>query len=177
MTNEIKLKILEKEDIPNILEVLKEPYMLERAEQYKTYWNRCYEQNISKDRVSFLAISGDQVAGYVHLLFQSYYQDFKDKKIPEINDLYVVPVHRKNGIGKRLLDTCEKYAKESGYQSIGLGVGLYKDYGSAQRLYTSNGYVLDGNGLIYGDKPVSPGTNAFVDDDLLLYLVKDIKAI
>ena len=177
MENGLKIKILEKEDIPKILEVLKEPYMLNRAEQYKIYWNRCCEQNISKDRVSFLACSENQVAGYVNLLFQSDYPDFKEKKIPEINDLYVVPRHRKNGIGKRLLDTCEKYAKESGYQSIGLGVGLYKDYGSAQRLYTTNGYVLDGNGLLYGNAPVSPGTSVFVDDDLLLYLVKDIQNI
>jgi len=41
-----------------------------------------------------------------------------------------------------LIDQCENYAS-SKYEYIGLGVGLYKDYGSAQRLYTKNGYILE----------------------------------
>ncbi len=58
---------------------------------------------------------------------------------------------------------------------IGLGVGLYKDYGNAQRMYTSRGYVLDGRGITYNNVPVIPGNSVIVDDDLLLYLVKDLQ--
>jgi len=30
---------------------------------------------------------------------------------------------------------------------VGIGVGLYADYGTAQRMYARRGYVPDGHGL------------------------------
>ena len=54
----------------------------------------------------------------------------------------------------------------------GIGFGVYADYGPAQRLYVRRGYVPDGNGLYRGTEPVQPGTDVFVDDGLVLYLVK-----
>jgi GNAT superfamily N-acetyltransferase len=114
-----------------------------------------------------------KAAGYVNIIFESLYPYFKEKNIPEINDLYVVPEYRKNGIGKRLLNKCERFVSGK-YDNIGLGVGLYKDYGNAQRLYTKNGYALDGNGLIYNGAKVEPGKSVVVDDDLLIYLYKKL---
>jgi hypothetical protein len=32
---------------------------------------------------------------------------------------------------------------------VGLGVGLYPDYGTAQRMYVRRGYLPDGRGVIY----------------------------
>ena len=32
---------------------------------------------------------------------------------------------------------------------VGIGVGLYPDYGSAQRLYIKRGYLPDGHGATY----------------------------
>jgi GNAT superfamily N-acetyltransferase len=154
---------------------MKEPHMLSRVEYYNSYFSRCLDENKNGERVTFVAYHEQEVVGYVNIIFQSAYPNFKKKSILEINDLYVVPAFRKNGVGKQLIDTCEVYATEHFYQYIGLGVGLYKDYGSAQRLYTKNGYVLDGKGLMYNNEPVSPGTNAFVDDELLLYLYKELK--
>eukprot|EP00792_Barthelona_sp_PAP020_P000405 TRINITY_DN10637_c0_g1_i1.p1 TRINITY_DN10637_c0_g1~~TRINITY_DN10637_c0_g1_i1.p1 ORF type:complete len:75 (-),score=8.61 TRINITY_DN10637_c0_g1_i1:232-456(-) len=68
---------------------------------------------------------------------------------------------------------CENKASED-YTHIGLGVGLYKDYGNAQRLYVKRGYVLDGNGIVYKNEQVVPGSQVTVDDDLLLYLIKPL---
>ena len=87
--------------------------------------------------------------------------------------MIVIPKFRGKGIGKMLIDKCEKFVSNK-YDYIGLGVGLYKDYGSAQRLYTQNGYILDGNGLMYNNIEVEPGRDVFVDDDLLLYLYKKL---
>jgi hypothetical protein len=61
-------------------------------------------------------------------------------------------------------------------QLIGLGVGLYKDYGNAQRMYCKRGYVLDGNGISYQNLEVKPGETVVLDDELLLYLVKELTA-
>jgi GNAT superfamily N-acetyltransferase len=116
-----------------------------------------------------------EIAGYTNVIFKSKYQPFFEQKIPGINDLVVLSSKKRNGIGNALLQFCEQYTKENGFSKIGLGVGLYMDYGAAQRIYTKRGYYLDGRGLMYNNKPVSPGNNVFVDDELLLYLTKDLK--
>ncbi|HBS43391.1 MAG TPA: GNAT family N-acetyltransferase [Paenibacillus sp.] len=116
----------------------------------------------------------DSVAGCCHLLFESKYPFFRDDNIPEINDLNIFPEYRRKQIASKLLDELELNAAKTS-RFIGLGVGLYKDYGNAQRMYTSRGYVLDGRGITYNNVPVIPGNSVIVDDDLLLYLVKDLQ--
>ncbi len=58
--------------------------------------------------------------------------------------------------------------------TVGLGVGLYKDYGNAQRLYFKLGYCPDGNGISYNYETVPQGNSVPVDDDLCLWLIKNI---
>jgi hypothetical protein len=53
-----------------------------------------------------------------------------------------------------------------------LGVGLFEDYGPAQRLYILRGYVPDGCGITYRGERVKYGDRVVVDDDLVLHLVK-----
>jgi len=141
---------------------------------FENYITHCYRQNQTHERVTFVAIVSGEAAGYVHIKFKSDYPYFLERNIPEINDLRVLPAYRRQGIGKRLLDACEKYAADN-YEFIGLGVGLYKDYGSAQRLYAKSGYVPDGQGLMYKNAPVKPGRDVLVDDDLLIYLYKKVR--
>jgi len=162
---------MKEDDIENIVAVMKEPYMVGRENHYREYFKRCIEECESKVRQSFVVYNNDCVAGYVHVKYQSDYSFFKTSDIPEINDLYVVPSARRLGIGKTLLLMCEKEVAKT-HKVIGLGVGLYKDYGRAHRLYTSSGYVLDGNGIMYDNKPVEPGNKVLLDDDLLLYFTK-----
>ena len=57
---------------------------------------------------------------------------------------------------------------------VGLGVGLYNDYGSAQKLYIKKGYIPDGYGVTYNYQAVIPGDSAPIDDDLVLWFTKDI---
>jgi hypothetical protein len=57
---------------------------------------------------------------------------------------------------------------------VGLGVGLYTDYGAAQRLYVRRGYVPDGRGLSSNNRPVKPGTYIRVDDSLVLMMTRKV---
>ncbi len=75
------------------------------------------------------------------------------------------------GTGSILLETAEDAAFKK-YPIVGIGIGLYAGYGNAQKLYIKRGYVPDGNGITYNYQPVKPGTNALVDDDLILWLTK-----
>lgn len=64
--------------------------------------------------------------------------------------------------------------RAAGHAQIGLGVGLYADYGAAQRLYVRRGYMPDGAGLTWNNEPAEAGAMVRVDDDLLLWLHKPL---
>jgi GNAT superfamily N-acetyltransferase len=110
-------------------------------------------------------------AGYVTLLWVSEYEPFAQRRIPEVVDLNVLPAYRRRGIGTALLDRVESVAAARS-PVVGLGVGLYADYGAAQRIYARRGYVPDGRGLMYRNRPVRPGATVRIDDDAVLMLTR-----
>jgi hypothetical protein len=58
---------------------------------------------------------------------------------------------------------------------MGIGVGLHRAFGAAQRLYIRLGYIPDGNGITYDRLQIAPGEFRPVDDDLCLIMVKELK--
>lgn len=137
------------------------------------YFKKCLEENISGNRITIIAFYNGNLVGCGHLIKKSAYPYFYENNIPEINDLNVFTEFRKKGIAGSIIDELEKIASET-YEIIGIGVGLYKDYGSAQRLYCKKGYIPDGNGVQYDEKEVKPGTHVLVDDFLNLYFTKKL---
>ncbi|TYP71986.1 GNAT family N-acetyltransferase [Paenibacillus methanolicus] len=135
------------------------------------YIRECWEQNEAGDRITLLAFYQGAFAGSLHLLHRSHYPYFAQNGIPEINDFNVIPALRKHGIGTALMDEAEKIALGQ-HSIVGIGVGLYRDYGSAQRMYAKRGYVPDGRGVMVHNQPVVPGSSVCVDDDLVLYFTK-----
>ena len=75
--------------------------------------------------------------------------------MPEINDFNVVPSYRRRGIGTALMDEAETLIRERSVEA-GIAVGMYAEYGSAQRMYVLRGYVPDGLGLMANHAPVPP---------------------
>ncbi len=136
-------------------------------------FNKYLDDHMKGERLVWLAKIKNQYVGYITLVWNSLYPPFFEKKIPEINDLNVLEQFQKQGVGAQLLLTAEKAALTRSL-TIGIGFGLYKDYGKAQRLYFSLGYRPDGNGITYHYKPVAPGSRVVVDDDLCLWLTKNI---
>ncbi|MDQ2841742.1 MAG: GNAT family N-acetyltransferase [Acidobacteriota bacterium] len=90
-------------------------------------------------------------------------------KIPEIQDLNVLPGFRRKGIATQLLDRAEcEIASRS--EVVGIGVGLHPGYNDAQRLYGKRGYIPDGQGITYRDRYLRQGEQVVLDDDLVLHL-------
>jgi GNAT superfamily N-acetyltransferase len=148
------------------------------AEQFRwyqrgNYYLKCLEENQTHKRITLIAYYNDSVAGCCHLLYESKYPFFREDNIPEINDLNIFPEYRRKQIASKLFDELERIAAKTS-RFIGLGVGLYKDYGNAQRMYASRGFIPDGRGIMYDNKPVEPGAQVCVDDDLCLFLTKNI---
>lgn len=126
-------------------------------------------------RVTRFAFADGVFAGYLNVLWQSGYPPFAEARTPEINDFNVLPTARRQGIGTALMDEAERViaARSS---VAGVGVGMAAGYGAAQRLYVRRGYVPDGRGLMTHERPVVQGESVRVDDDLVLYFTKQLRA-
>jgi len=141
----------------------------DRKETLLQYFN---EQNL-KQREVLVADHNGTPAGYITLVDNAKSGPFSGMNIPEIKDFNVLPSFRRMGIGNLLMETIESIAKTNNTQ-ICLGVGLYTSYGTAQRMYVKRGYIPDGSGLWYDGKNLAPYDNCVNDDELHLYLIKQL---
>ena len=111
--------------------------------QYERYW----AENLQGKRTTFIAILTGVVVGYTNVIWESSYEPFRRRGIPEINDMNTVTHLRKNGIGSRMIAAAENAVRQAGGLVIGIGVGVTPDYAIARRLYPKLGYVPDGTGV------------------------------
>lgn len=170
--NELSLEILREQDIPALIETFNFPWTSREATQEK--WEKYYAEQKANIRTVCIAKVQDEFVGYGSLLNISEYPNFKNDSIPEIHDVWVSEGHRGSGFSKRLVQYLEKMAHQENHKQIGIGVGLYQDYGRAQKLYVHLGYVPDGLGVTYKYNSVVPGGSYPVDDDLVIWLKKDL---
>jgi GNAT superfamily N-acetyltransferase len=165
--DEPQIRLLGADDIPVIAAAFAAIGWDKPAAQYERY---LVEQDRG-ERVVLVALHGGTFAGYVTVAWRSGYPPFQDAGIPEIVDFNVLPHLRRRGIGSQLLDAAERcIAARSSV--AGIGVGLFADYGAAQRLYGRRGYLPDGRGLFARGRHVAEGDTVVVDNDLALYFTK-----
>lgn len=69
------------------------------------------------------------------------HNDFTGQLEASLLSQYVAEPHRGSGLGHRLLDVAEKWAREQGLQCISLSVGVRNTLG--QKLYQSLGYQIE----------------------------------
>ncbi len=138
------------------------------------YYERCFEEQGAGNRLILLAVKDDKTVGYVLLNWNPRYQPFRRLNIPEIQDLYVTPDARRQGIGEALVAECESRARSKGCTQMGIAVGLHAGFGAAQRIYVRLGYVPDGGGVTYDREAVRGGEMRAIDDELTLMMIKDI---
>ncbi len=163
----LSIQHLKAEDIPIIAAAFAALGWDKPAVQYEGY----LAEQQRGERVALVAWQGDEFVGYVSIVWASDYPPFRDAGIPEIVDFNVLPHARRRGIGSRLMDEAERRIAERSLVA-GIGVGLFADYGAAQRLYVKRGYIPDGRGITSHGRRVVWGDAVVVDDDLALYLTK-----
>ncbi|TAL38907.1 MAG: GNAT family N-acetyltransferase [Alphaproteobacteria bacterium] len=145
-----------------------------KARHEDNYVERCMAEQTEKRRTILLAEENSQGLGYAMVNWLPLYPPFRRLGIPEIQDLNVIPGARRQGLGARLVEACEKTAAQVGKTEIGISVGLHAGFGAAQRLYVRCGYVPDGAGLMHDETPVVAGEMRPVDDVLTLKLIKNL---
>ncbi len=134
---------------------------------------RYFLEQKSGEREVLVAEIDGAVAGYVTILPSAKHGPFAEV-YPELSDFNVFEPFRNQGIGNQLLEEAEKRVKFVS-SKVTLGVGLHLGYGPAQRLYIKRGYIPDGTGVWYRNKPLEMGASCQNDNDLVLYLSKDLQ--
>ncbi len=141
-------------------------------EKTKKIWDDYYREQQEGIRTVALLEKDGEILGYGSLLRRPECPFFSSKKIPEINAIWIDEHYRRQGLGTALIKWLENLASQEGHRQIGIGVGLYRDYGPAQQLYFQLGFIPEGNGVTYKGQPTVAGQSYPLDDDLLLWLVK-----
>ncbi len=72
------------------------------------------------------------------------------------------------------MDSAEQLVRDRGVVTLGITVGLFDEYGPAQRLYGRRGYIPDGRDACRGQRPLHRGIQVTMDDDLIISLTKDL---
>ena len=164
------IRLLESNDIPQIAKAFQQLGWDKPALQYERY----LMEQVLEIRDVYIAFTEEPFVGYLTICWTSSYEPFQREKIPEIVDFNVLPKFRRQGFGTQLMDKAEsEIAKVS--PIAGIGVGMTPDYGAAQRLYILRGYVPDGRGLWHRGHYPKHGEEITVDDNIALYLTKELR--
>jgi GNAT superfamily N-acetyltransferase len=137
------------------------------------YFERLLAEHRLGARVVLVGLVEGEVAGHSSVVWQSAYPPFRDRAIPEIQDLNVVPRFRRRGLASRILDKAERIASQRS-AVVGIGFGVHPGYRAAHRLYPLRGYVPDGNGIFRAGRFPQEGEEVPLDDELVLYLTKEL---
>ncbi len=175
-TEEVKnflIRPMNEKDIAKIISRYSFPWST--PEKTKTLWDTYYREQRDGIRTVAVLEKNHEILGYGSLLRRPECPFFGENNIPEINAIWIDENRRRQGFGKVLIKWLEDLANQEGYDQIGIGVGLYGDYGPAQKLYFQLGYVPDGNGITYKGQPTIPGQDYPLDDDLILWLMKTLR--
>ncbi|MEM9076548.1 MAG: GNAT family N-acetyltransferase [Bacteroidota bacterium] len=102
------------------------------------------ERFAKSENIIFIALEKEQVVGFTQL-----YKTFSSVSLRPfyiLNDLYVAKEHRKQGVGKALLEHSKSFCKTKGFKGLALETALDNP---AQKLYESLGWELDKSYLHY----------------------------
>lgn len=171
--NSLNIDVLLDEDLNELVKVFTFPWTTFEATKAK--WDIYLSEQKANHRIVCVVKWQGQIIGYGSLLKNSKYPNFKSCKIPEIHDVWISEEYRGRGFGKQLICYLEGLAQKENYQTVGIGVGLYKDYGRAQRLYIQLGYIPDCEGVSYQYQATTMGNSYSLDDDLCLWLKKELR--
>jgi GNAT superfamily N-acetyltransferase len=125
-------------------------------------------QHVEEKSTYLIAWEDDQPIGHAHIAWTGTHL-----QLPEIQDVFVVPEHRRRGIATRLVHSAEEEARKRGWSSISLSVSQ-EENPAARLMYGKLGYVDAGTDPVPVSGVITLRGRPFEVDDTLVYLRKDL---
>jgi len=137
--NKYKIRLAEENDLPEILELIKDLAEFEKAGHKVT--NTVEQMKLEKDLFGcFIAVDENNIIIGIALYFYAYYT-WVGKSL-YLEDLFVKPEYRNKGIGSALLNEIFKLAKTKNCKRLRWQVLKWNK--DAIKLYQKMGAVIDG---------------------------------
>jgi GNAT superfamily N-acetyltransferase len=115
-----------------------------------------------------IAWANEQPVGHAHVAWTGTHLE-----LPEVQDVFVLPAHRRRGVATALTAAAEDEARRHGCTSISLSVSRDGNE-AARRLYEQLGYADAGVAPVRVSGTIMLRGRPFVVDDTLVYLTKSL---
>jgi GNAT superfamily N-acetyltransferase len=126
------------------------------------------DQHAAEASTYLIAWEDDEPVGHAHIAW-----DGTHLGLPEIQDVFVLPEHRRRGIASLLTEAAEDEARRRGRNRMSLSVS--QDQNPAARLlYEKLGYADAGVEPVRVVGPIMIRGRPLEVDDTLVYLVKEL---
>jgi len=126
------------------------------------------DQHVVEGSTYLIAWNGEEPVGHAHLAWRGTHL-----RLPEIQDMFVLPELRERGIGTTLVHAAEQAARDRGWERISLSVSRDGNP-TARRLYERLGYTDAGVAPVRTVGVIQLRGQPFHVDDTLLYLTKTL---
>jgi GNAT superfamily N-acetyltransferase len=126
------------------------------------------DQQLEEGGTYLVAWDEDQPVGHAHVAWAGTHLG-----IPEIQDVFVLPGRRREGIGAHLTAAAEQAARARGWESISLSVSQDGN-DAARHLYGKLGFVDAGVEPVRVSGTITLRGRPFEVDDTLRYLTKSL---
>ncbi|MFI3205920.1 MAG: GNAT family N-acetyltransferase [Clostridia bacterium] len=130
-----------------------------------------YSEQHRGDRKVLIAEYENEILGYLTILRTSKIGPYKEKMIPEIDDLNVLTAYQHCGLASYLIDKAEKVAvKYCDYLSV--AISPLDTHGIAQTMFANRNYKFLATGLWDDDKKIE--LNDIVHQNIKIYMIKSL---
>jgi 2,3-bisphosphoglycerate-dependent phosphoglycerate mutase len=126
------------------------------------------DQHLETRSTYLVAWEGNEPRGHAHIAWTGTKLD-----VPEIQDVFVLPEHRRRGIARELTAAAEEAARTRGWSTISLSVSRAGNV-PARRLYEKLGYRDAGVAPVRVSGTIMLRGRPFEVDDTLVYLTKEL---
>lgn len=132
---DIEIREIIKTDYPDVVSLWNDELGC-RNISVKSLTAKMTKMNLDDDYKTFIALSENRVVGFITTV-QTLAMEFEIGYL-KINGLAVRKSHQNKGIGSKLINHAENYAKEKGLSSIILNTGIKRT--AAHAFYEHNNY-------------------------------------
>jgi GNAT superfamily N-acetyltransferase len=126
------------------------------------------DQQIDEGSTYLIAWDDDRPVGHAHIAWVGTHLG-----VPEIQDVFVLPEHRRQGIAAQLTHAAEREARVRGWERISLSVSQDGNV-AARSLYAKLGYVDAAVDPVRVSGVITLRGSPFEVDDTLVYLTKPL---